>query len=48
MIRCLKTWTPVTTGIYIERARFRVVPVFFSNSFCPSCGTSHEWFARDA
>ena len=47
-IRCPKTGKAVTTGIYIERARSRSMPVFFSRSFCPSCGTSHEWFARDA
>jgi hypothetical protein len=34
MIRCLKTGKPVTTGIYIQRARFRAMPVFFSSSFC--------------
>jgi hypothetical protein len=27
MIRCPKTGKPVTTGIYIERARFRSMPV---------------------
>jgi hypothetical protein len=48
MIRCPKTGKAVTTGIYMERARFRSMPVFFNRSFCPSCGTSHEWFARDA
>jgi endogenous inhibitor of DNA gyrase (YacG/DUF329 family) len=48
MIRCPKTGKPVTTGIHIDRARFRAMPVFFSSSYCPSCGTSHEWFARDA
>jgi hypothetical protein len=48
MIRCPKTGIPVTTGIYIERAKFRSMPVFFSSSYCSSCATSHEWFARDA
>jgi hypothetical protein len=48
MIRCPKTGKAVTTGIYMERARFRSMPVFFNRSFCPSCGISHEWFARDA
>jgi hypothetical protein len=36
MIRCPKAGKAVTTGIYIERARFRSMPVFFSRSFCPS------------
>jgi hypothetical protein len=48
MIRCPKTGKPVSTGIYMERGKFRSMPVFFSSSFCPSCGSSHEWFARDA
>ena len=48
LIRCSKTGKAVTTGIHIERARFRSMPVFFSSSYCSSCGASHEWFARDA
>lgn len=48
MIRCPKTGRAVTTGIHIEHSRFCSMPVFFSSSFCPSCGASHEWFARDA
>jgi hypothetical protein len=48
MICCPKTGKPVTTGIHMERAKFRSMPVFFSTSYCLSCGSSHEWFARDA
>lgn len=48
MIRCPATGKPVSTGIHMERAKFRSMPVFFSSSFCSSCGASHEWFARDA
>jgi hypothetical protein len=48
MIRCPKTGKPVTTGIHMERARFSAMPVFFSTSYCASCGGLHEWFARDA
>lgn len=48
MIRCPKTGKPVSTGIYIGREKLGAMLVFFSSSFCPSCGTSHEWFARDA
>ena len=48
MIPCPKMGKAVTTGIYMERTRFRSMPVFFSSSFCSSCGNSHEWFARDA
>ena len=48
MINCPKTGKPVSTGIYIGREKLGAMPVCFSSSFCPSCGTSHEWFARDA
>ena len=48
MTRCPKTGKPISTGIYIERARFRSMPVFFSRSFCPRCRTSHEWFSGSA
>ena len=48
MIRRPKTGKPVSTGIYIGREKLGAMPVFFNRSFCPSCGTSHEWFARDA
>jgi hypothetical protein len=48
MIRCPKTGRPVTTGIHMERERFGSMPVFFCSSFCPLCGISHDWFARDA
>ena len=48
MIRCPNTGKPVSTGIHMDRARFRSMLVFFSSSHCTSCDTSHEWFARDA
>jgi hypothetical protein len=48
MIRCPKTGKPVTTGIHMDRTRFRSMIVFFSSSYCQSCGTSHQWYARDA
>ena len=47
MMRCPKTGKPVSTGIYIEPEKLGAMPVFFS-TFSPSCGTSHDWFARDA
>ena len=46
MIRCPMTGIAISTGMRIDRAAFRSMPVFFNRSFCPSCGTSHEWFAR--
>ena len=48
MIRCPKTGKPVSTGIHMDRTKFRSMPVFFSASYCASCGRLHEWFARDA
>jgi len=48
MIRCPTTGKPVSTGIHMDRTKFRSMPVFFSTSYCASCGGSHEWFARDA
>jgi hypothetical protein len=48
MIRCPATGKAISTGMHIERARFGSMPVFFSRSYCPLCGTSHEWFARNA
>jgi hypothetical protein len=48
MTRCLKTRKPISTGIYIERARFHSMPVFFSSTLCPICRTSHDWFAASA
>ena len=48
MIRCPRTRKPISTGIYIERARFLSMPVFFSSTFCPICRTTHEWFAGSA
>ena len=48
MIRCAKTGKPVSTGIHMEHAKFRSMPVLFSSSYCLACGTSHEWFAREA
>jgi hypothetical protein len=27
---------------------YQRVPVFFSRTYCPTCRTHHEWFAKDA
>jgi hypothetical protein len=48
MIRCPNTGKSVSTGIFMDRTKFRSMPVFFSTSYCASCSSSHEWFARDA
>ena len=47
MIHCPKTGKAISTGMHIDRAAFRSMPVFFSRTFCPSCRTSHEWFAGE-
>jgi hypothetical protein len=48
MIRCSKTGWAISTGTYVESAVFRSSPVFFGQTYCPHCDTTHEWFARDA
>jgi hypothetical protein len=48
MIRCPETRRAISTGIETDRTTFRSTPVFFSRTFCPLCGVTHEWFAGDA
>ena len=48
MIRCPNTGKAISTGMHIDRTAFGSMPVFFSRTFCPSCRTTHEWFARSA
>ena len=47
MINCPKTGTAIPTGIETDRDRFLSSAVFFARTFCPSCRTVHQWFARD-
>jgi hypothetical protein len=48
MIKCPKTGREISTGITADRVRFNATPVFFANTYCPICRTTHEWFAKDA
>jgi protein-disulfide isomerase len=48
MIRCPKTSQAIFTGKYVALERFRSIPVFFSDTYCPHCNLFHEWFAKDA
>ncbi len=48
MILCPKTARAISTGRYVELATFRSSPVFFSQTYCPLCRVTHEWFAKDA
>jgi hypothetical protein len=48
MIRCPKTGRELSTGMETDRASFNRTPVFFGRTFCPTCRTHHEWFAKDA
>jgi hypothetical protein len=48
MFRCPQTGREISTGLSIEPAHFKALPVFFSRSYCPICRTEHEWFAKDA
>jgi hypothetical protein len=47
-IRCPHTGRGISTGIEIEPARFKTLPVFFARSYCPNCRIHHEWFAQEA
>jgi hypothetical protein len=48
MIRCPATQRAIQTGIEVDRAAFRAATVFFSQTLCPLCRVTHEWFAKDA
>ena len=48
MIKCPETGHAISTGMKVDRERFRCSPVFFGRTFCPICEASHEWFAREA
>jgi hypothetical protein len=48
MIRCPETQRAISTGMQVDRETFHATPVFFSRTDCSSCGTTHEWFAKDA
>ncbi|MGY2845566.1 hypothetical protein BSN85_11690 [Bradyrhizobium brasilense] len=48
MIKCPRTGRAINTGMKSDRETFRCSTVFFSRSYCTSCRTNHEWFARDA
>ena len=48
MIRCPETGREVSTGMHADHDSFRATPVFFARSYCPVCGTEHEWFAQEA
>jgi hypothetical protein len=48
MIKCPKTGDAIFTGLTADRESFAVMPVFFGRVSCPTCGATHEWFARDA
>ena len=48
MIRCPKTGRALHTGKRVERTAIRATPVFFSQTYCPLCRATHEWFVKDA
>jgi hypothetical protein len=48
MIKCPQTGRAIPTGIKADRERFRRSAVFFARTYCSSCQTNHEWFAREA
>jgi hypothetical protein len=48
MIRCPNTGQAISTDMKADGRSFGSTPVFFSRTFCPTCQTSHEWFAKEA
>jgi hypothetical protein len=48
MIKCPQTGHDIATGMVADRERFRTMPVFFGQTYCPLCRTEHEWFAQEA
>jgi len=48
MIKCPQTGHAVSTGIRVDREKFRSSAVFFARTYCAICEANHEWFAREA
>jgi hypothetical protein len=48
MIKCPDTGMDIPTGMVADRESFRATPVFFARVLCPLCGSTHEWFAKEA
>nr|WP_246504621.1 hypothetical protein [Bradyrhizobium agreste] len=48
MIKCPETGHAISTGIEMDRERFRCSAVFFSRTYCGMCAATHEWFAKEA
>jgi hypothetical protein len=48
MIKCPQTGREISTGIKVDREKFRHSAVFFARTFCSICQANHEWFAREA
>jgi hypothetical protein len=48
VIRCPNTGREISTGLEADARTYQRVPVFFSRTYCPTCRTDHEWFAKDA
>ncbi|WP_225185564.1 hypothetical protein [Bradyrhizobium sp. NBAIM01] len=48
MIKCPETGRAISTGIEMDRERFRCSVVFFSRTYCEMCAATHEWFAKEA
>jgi hypothetical protein len=48
VIRCPNTGREISTGLEADPRTYQRVPVFFSRTYCATCRTHHEWFAKDA
>ena len=48
VIKCPETGRIISTGIEMDREKFRCSAVFFSRTYCRMCAATHEWFAKEA
>jgi hypothetical protein len=48
VIRCPNTGREISTGMEADPRTYQKVPVFFGRTYCQSCRTHHDWFAKDA
>src|SRR5947207_4406149 len=48
MIACPKTGQPISTGIETDGRSFDQLPDVLSRSRCPTCGSEHVWWTREA
>jgi hypothetical protein len=48
MLRCPMTDRNFSTGIYVDKSRFKLMLDTERVALCPQCGREHTWRPRDA